>query len=293
VSCLDYPQLFPVTVPPATRLTDLRAAEAALPADTFAPFTTIQWLAMDQNTETYTSCLDWPEPVSAQPPVTGPGPFLPASVPVLILGGELDTWTPPSGVPAVQAQIGGHQQFVEFANETHVVGEGDSYGCASAIIQAFVTDPAAKLGTSCAADVPSLRSVGSFASAPGVVTPAAGSGPASVRRLAAAAVDTAGDALSRWVSVDASPDAGLYGGSVTASSSGAVLTLSRDQLVPGVAVSGTVTVTGSTVTAVLTVPGLAGRIRASWPLYGGRALARITLPGGGSGTMPAPEGVPF
>jgi TAP-like protein len=72
---------------------------------------------------------------------------------VLILGGSLDTWTPPAGVPEVQAEIGGDSRFVEFANETHVVGEGDSYGCASSMIQAFVTDPAtlASLSTSCAA----------------------------------------------------------------------------------------------------------------------------------------------
>lgn len=294
VSCLDYPQLFPMSAQPAARLTDLHEAEAALPAGTFAPFTTAQWLAMNQNTETFTACLDWPVPTIAQPPVTGSKPFLPSNVPVLILGGELDTWTPPSGVPAVRAQIGGHRQFVEFANETHVVGEGDSYGCASGIIQAFVRDPAAKLDTSCAARVPSIRAVGSFAGSLAAVAPVAGTGSAvRARRLAAAAVDTAGDAVTRWESVGDSPDAGLYGGSFTASASGAVLTLVRDELVPGAAVSGTVRISGTTVRAVLTVPGLAGHIVASWPLYGGSARARVTLPGGGSGTMPAPEGVPY
>jgi hypothetical protein len=52
VSCLDYPQLFPMKPAPAKRLADLKAAEKALPAGTFAPFSTAQWLAMDQNTET-------------------------------------------------------------------------------------------------------------------------------------------------------------------------------------------------------------------------------------------------
>jgi pimeloyl-ACP methyl ester carboxylesterase len=47
VSCLDYPQLYPMTVSGPARLADLRAAEATLPARTFAPFTTAQWLAMD------------------------------------------------------------------------------------------------------------------------------------------------------------------------------------------------------------------------------------------------------
>src|ERR1039458_1543961 len=64
-------------------------------------------------------------------------------------------------------------RFVEFANETHVVGEGDSYGCASSMIQAFVTDPAtlASLSTSCAAAIPSLRAVGSYPASLSAVTP--------------------------------------------------------------------------------------------------------------------------
>jgi pimeloyl-ACP methyl ester carboxylesterase len=298
VSCLDYPQLFPVNVPPATRLADLHKAEAALPAGTFAPFSTTQWLAMNQNTETFTSCLDWPSPKIAQPPVTAKPPLLPGTVPVLILGGSLDTWTPPAGVPAVQAQIGGDQRFVEFANETHVVGEGDSYGCASSIIAAFVTDPAAldRINTSCAAAVPGVRAVGAFASGLSSVVPAGGGGAADLRRLAAAAVDTAGDAWSRYAEIGASPDAGLYCGDVTASSSGDSLRLLSDQLIPGVRVSGTVTVSGPRIAAVLTAsgPGVARtRFTASWPLYGGSAQARIMLPGGGSASMPAPEGIPY
>jgi pimeloyl-ACP methyl ester carboxylesterase len=88
VSCLDYPQPFPLVSSISARRADLKAAENALPADTFAPFTIAQWLAMDQNTETYTSCLQWPTPQVAQPPVATKPPFLPASVPVLILGGS-------------------------------------------------------------------------------------------------------------------------------------------------------------------------------------------------------------
>jgi pimeloyl-ACP methyl ester carboxylesterase len=300
VSCLDYPQLFPVNVSPAKRLADLRMAEAALPAGTFAPFSTTQWLAMNQNTETFTSCLDWPAPKIAERPIAAKPPFLPGTVPVLILGGSLDTWTPPAGVPAVQAQIGGDQRFVEFANETHVVGEGDSYGCASSIIAAFVTDPAAlaRINTSCAAAVPGVRAVGTFPSGLSSVVPAAsrGGGSADLRRLAAAAVDTAGDAWSRYAEIGASPDAGLYGGSFTASSSGSSLRLASDQLIPGVPVSGTVTVSGSRITAVLTAsgPGVARtRFTASWALYGGSARAAVTLPGGSSASMPAPEGIPF
>jgi hypothetical protein len=299
VSCLDYPQLFPMKPAPAKRLADLKAAEKALPAGTFAPFSTAQWLAMDQNTETYTSCLDWPSPTIAQPPIAAQPPFLPASVPVLILGGSLDTWTPPAGVPAVRQQIGGDSRFVEFDSETHVVGEGDPYGCASTLIQEFVADPAAiqSLDASCAGQIPTVRAVGSFPSSLTRVTPVAGQGGGTRSKLAAAAVDTAGDAIARYESVGASPDAGLYGGSVTAAASGLSFTLTADSLVPGVTVSGKVTIHGSTVSAVLSARGPGGtavsQVRATWAMYGGAARASVTLSGGAAGSMPAPEGVSF
>jgi hypothetical protein len=100
-------------------------------------------------------------------------------------------------------------RFVEFANETHVVGEGDSYGCASSMIQAFVTDPAtlASLSTSCAAAIPSLRAVGSYPASLSAVTPVtltSGRASAIMLKLAAAA----GDAVARYSSVGSSPDAG-------------------------------------------------------------------------------------
>jgi pimeloyl-ACP methyl ester carboxylesterase len=304
VSCLDYPQLFPLSASEPARLADLQAAEATLPASTFAPFTTAQWLAMDQNTENYTACLNWPAPTIAQAPITSAPPFLPSHMPVLILGGSLDTWTPPAGVPEVQSEIGGDNRFVEFANETHVVGEGDSYGCASSIIQAFVTDPAAlqSLNVSCAAAIPSIRAVGTYPNDLSSVSPAtltSGHAGATTLRLAAAAVQAAGDAVARYESVGASPDAGLYGGTVTASASGDQLKLSDDELVPNVKVSGTVTIGATTVTADLTARAAAGTvttINGSWPLYGGSATATVTFSAGtsaGSAMTPAPEGVPY
>jgi pimeloyl-ACP methyl ester carboxylesterase len=307
VSCLDYPQLFPMTASPSSRLADLRANEATLPASTFAPFTTAQWLAMDQNTENLTACLDWPRPTAFQPPVPQSPPFLPRHLPVLILGGSLDTWTPPAGVPEVQAEIGGHSRFVELANETHVVGEGDSYGCAAKIIQGFVTDPGAlaRLNVSCAAAVPTVRAVGTFAGSLGAVAPVtvnSGHPSAATRRLAAAAVLTAGDAWTRYESITGNHDTGLYGGGVTAQH-GDQLTLAGDELVPGVKISGTLTVSGSgehsTISVVLhaSAAGLSPvRVTGSWPVYGGSARAAVAF-GTGSGTAtgsaPAPEGVPY
>jgi hypothetical protein len=307
VSCSDYPQLYPMRASAARRLADLRASEATLPASTFAPFTTAEWLAMDQNTENYTACLDWPEPTIAEPPIAKAPPFLPARMPVLILGGSLDTWTPPAGVPEVEAELGGHDRFVQFPSETHVVGEGDSYGCATSIIRAFVRAPQdlSRLDVSCAARIPSLRAVGSFAASLRAVTPlrlTAGSAGRRSRQLAAAAVDTAGDAWSRIASISGTHDVGLYGGTVSETSATTVK-LSGDELVPGVRVSGTVTVSGSGPTSVLTAKLTAAQsgvgsvsLRATWRLYGGSARAETVLDVGQrrvTGTMPAPEGVPY
>ncbi len=70
VACTDYPQLFDRTASPAVRRQQLAASIAALPADTFAPFTTAEWIQMNQFTEAYTACLDWPAPTHpADPPV--------------------------------------------------------------------------------------------------------------------------------------------------------------------------------------------------------------------------------
>jgi hypothetical protein len=147
-----------------------------------------------------------------------------------------------------------------------------------------------------------VRAVGSFPSSLTSVPPVSGIAGTTQARLAAAAVDTAGDALARYASVGASPDAGLYGGSVTAAASGLSFTLSSDSLVPGVSVSGKVTIHGSTVSAVLLARGAGGvvvsLVKATWPLYGGAATASVTvlsgtLPSGATGSMPAPEGVSF
>lgn len=111
---------------------------------------------------------------------------------------------------------------------------------------------------------------------------------------AAAAVATAGDAVARVQGIGAVPDVGLYGGTVVPARAGTRLTLAGDQLVPGVAVSGTVDVGPATVTAVLTVAGTGlppTSLSASWPAGSGVATATVTGISGGvavAGTCPAP-----
>jgi len=299
VSCLDYPQLFSLDASTPGRVSQLATAAAALPPSTFAPFSTDEWLLQDQNTEAYTACLDWPAPTTAVPPTTGSLPLLPARVPVLVLGGEFDTWTPPVDVPGILGQLGGHSRFVELANATHVVGEGDQ-ACASTLIQAFVRSPARldALDASCAAAVPPIRAVGRFDRSLDSVVPVApgpandASGPAL--QAAAAAVATAGDAVARVQAIGDVPDVGLHGGSVVPGRGGTRLMLTGDQLVPGVVVSGTIDVGPTDVVASLTVGGAgvpSTSVRVSWPTSGAGADAQVTGIGDGVtlvGSCPAP-----
>ena len=305
VSCLDYPQLFDMGASAQRRLSELGESEAGLPAGTFSPFTTSEWLSQDQNTEAYSACLQWPSPTVAEPPVTGPAPLLPASMPVLILGGELDTWTPPVDAPKVLALLGGHARFIELANATHVVGEGDTV-CGSSLIQRFVGSPKGidTLDASCAPLVPVIHAVGVYPPALAAqppIQPAAGStAPVADLRLAAAAVSTAGDALARYRAIEASSDSGLHGGSVTAVNGGSLLTLAGDELVPGVRVSGTVTLTpspiavnGDIAAAALTVSAAGlpkAAFTATWTTAGAAAAEIAGTVGAQAvqGSMPAP-----
>jgi len=305
-SCLDYPQLFAMNASPTVRAQELAGAQALLPAATFSPFSTAEWLAQDENTEAYTACLDWPTPTIAQPPTTGALPLFPSSLPVLVLGGELDTWTPAAGVPKVLSEIGGYARFVELANSTHVVGEGDT-ACGSTLVQELVVDPGAldSLDASCAPEVSPIHTVGVYAtrlSEEPPLTPAPDStAPSADLQLAAAAVSTAGDAIARYEAIEAKQDDGLNGGSVTASRNGALLSLRRDQLVPGVAVSGTLGLApdpnpqdGETVLATLTAKARGirrGSFTVMWTTSGADAQAQLVGAVGAqpvAGTMPAP-----
>jgi pimeloyl-ACP methyl ester carboxylesterase len=307
VACTDYPQLFDMDASPAVRVGELTAAEAALPASTFAPFNTSEWISQNENTEAFSVCLGWPSPdATAETPITSALERLPATLPVLVLGGELDAWTPPVDAPKVLAQIGGKAQFVELANSTHVVGEG-STECGSQLVQRFVAQPKTfgAPDAACAAAVPPIHTVGSYPAQLGEQAPLQQSlgGGASTEQLqlAAAAVATAGDAIVRYEAIEAKRDHGLAGGTVAATHEGAELTLKRDELILGVAVSGTVALApstiasdGQTVVATLSVktPGMqSASLKASWTTAGAEAQAQVLGTIGKqpvAGTMPAP-----
>ncbi len=49
---------------------------------------------MDQYTEAYSACLNWPTPAHLIPPITRHPPLVPPRLPVLILSGTFDSLTP-------------------------------------------------------------------------------------------------------------------------------------------------------------------------------------------------------
>jgi pimeloyl-ACP methyl ester carboxylesterase len=161
VACLDYPQLFSMRASPSRRRSQLTARIRAFPTRGLAPFTAREWLSQDQYTEATTGCLDWPATKIVTPPVGPRGLRLPQHMPVLILGGEFDTWTPHAGLAKVRRQLGGHERTVIMANSTHVVAV-ESSGCAVSILRSFIRRPARldAIDTSCAARVPAIKSVG-------------------------------------------------------------------------------------------------------------------------------------
>jgi pimeloyl-ACP methyl ester carboxylesterase len=305
-ACVDYPQLFDMSKPSAQRMSELAAAETALPQSTFAPFTPAEWISQNENTEAFSVCIGWPSPVVGQKPIDKEPPLLPSSTPVLVLGGELDTWTPPVDVPKVLAAVGGHARFVLLANSTHVVGEGDTE-CGAAIVRRFVANPGGieTMDASCAPAVPPVHSVGVYAAQLSGVTPltaSPGSGAsAQDLQLAAAAVATAGDAVTRSRAIEATEDSGLAGGSVTVAHGGSQLRLRSDQLVPGVKVSGTVSLSPAPILAdgdeavahltVLSAGVPSSSFTVAWTTAGANALAEVEGEVAGrsvTGTTPAP-----
>ncbi len=314
VACTDYPQLFSTHAPVSVRARQLRRAEQALPPRTFSPFTVAQWVAQDPDTEAYTACLHWPAPGADSRPAPGaPAHRLARRVPVLILSGALDLWTPASGDAAVARQLGGSVQIVQFAEATHVVAD-DSTACGDLVVQRFVARSGGDARLGCVGRMPAIHAVGRFPtrlsdtvplSAPRARETDSASDPGgdelAARRLAAAAVATAGDAVDRFTALQLARDAGLRGGTVTAGSDGSTLHLRGDELVPGVAVSGMVRLSGdptgthgARVTARLTATSrahLAGRFTAQWSATAPGAVAVVSGTVDGtrlSGTIPAP-----
>ncbi len=251
VSCFDYPQLYSLRSSPSQRLTQLAASVAAPPSgDPFAPFTSDEWLQMSAYDEPFMACLDWPRPAHRAPPVPPSWQPLPASVPVLILGGDLDSLTPEPDVEKFGPTLGRHVRIVKLLNAVHVTSEGDTLlvgatRCARGIVRAFVRAPQSldTIDTSCAAAIPPVHTAGAYPATFTAAAPATlASGPdpgLDARRAATVAAGALADATIRrfYSGVDQGP--GLRGGSFTASGSSLIhLSLHAVRFVSDAAVSG-------------------------------------------------------
>ena len=222
VACTDYVQLFDRSAPPAVRLRQYQAAVRREPAGTFAPFSVTQWTSMDQYTEAYSACLNWPTPTHHNPPITRHPPLVPARLPVLILSGTFDSLTPRlDGATLVARQMGPSARLVTLANLTHVTEQDGNSACAMSIYRRFVLHPSGlqQLNTSCAGRVAPIHTVGSY---PRLLRDAAAASPLpgnqagrQARRAATVALASVGDEVSRWPLLSDDHDLGLRGGRIT------------------------------------------------------------------------------
>ena len=182
--CTDYPQVYDMTAPQKQRSRQFEAAADALPADSFWPFAKEDWLQSPiQDLE---QCLAWPAPTHVRELAPNGLPLVPPTLPVLMLTGDLDTFTALGGAELAQRQLGPSARLLVFPSNTHVVAQGDVIGCGSAIVREFVTDPSRLdvLDVDCLSPdrFPEIRATGSLSPPPG--RSAAASARARERSLA-------------------------------------------------------------------------------------------------------------
>ena len=288
VGCTDYVQLFSRTATPAARLRQYGEALRREPARTFAPFTLAQWTSMDQYTEAYSACLDWPVPVHLIPPVTRRPPLVPRRVPVLILSGDLDSLTPRlHGAALVARQMGPSARLVVLANLTHVTLQDANDACPASVYQRFVLDPAglAREDVACARRVTPVHSVGSYpvrlaGAVPATPQPGNTAGRPALQAVSVA-LASAGDEVSRYQDLSGGTDLGLRGGRVAFAGGQLVkITFRAVRWVTDATVSGHAwwdQATGQ-VTARLTVQprrGAVVRLTARWLAFGSPARRAV------------------
>jgi pimeloyl-ACP methyl ester carboxylesterase len=226
VGCSDYPQLFSLNAAPAVRRRQLRSSEARAPAGVFAPFTAHEWFTMSGYSETYDACLDWPRPVHRAPVVPVHDQTLPASVPLLVIGGDLDDLTPLADAERFAPDLGARVRVVDLHNTVHVTSEGDTNlslgaACARAIIRRFVIAPERlrTLDAACAARIPHVHTPGAYPrtlSRATAATVLSGGHPgAMARRAVTVAAGAFADATAVQLATGAGHGRGLRGGRFT------------------------------------------------------------------------------
>ena len=227
---------------------------------------------------------------------------LPASVPLLVVGGDLDSLTPLSDAQVFARTLGATTRVVTLANTVHVTSEGDNMllvgaACARRVIRAFVRAPAkiATLDASCAAAIPPIHTPGAYpvklaGAAPATV--AAGSDPGeSARRAVTVAAGALADATIRRYYSGVGKGPGLRGGTFTVKDGTRLrFTLRKVRFVSDATVSGTGTwrMSDGAIRGTLTVKpatGAAVRVKLSWRQRSRLAVAKV---GATTLSFPAP-----
>jgi pimeloyl-ACP methyl ester carboxylesterase len=248
VICQDYPQLYDLNSPVSVRerqyANALDRARTYRP-DLFAPFTVDEGLASQLYVTPLDTCLPWPAPSNG----IVPGKPLPPnvhfpSVPTLVLSGDLDSVTSVQDAQEVTDQFP-NAVHVIVPNLPHVVAGGDLIGCTSSIVLRF-EQQLVPGDTSCTKNVRAARTVPQFAlRAHELASLDAMAGDESTveqRRLAAAALETAGDVIAQWYATVGSYLRGLRGGTFNyvETANGYDFKLKELRWTEDVAVSGTV-----------------------------------------------------
>ncbi|MDA0183716.1 alpha/beta hydrolase [Solirubrobacter phytolaccae] len=254
VACADYPQVFGLDEPAPS---------------TFAPFTLAEWTSVSGFTQPYDVCADWPRPRRAPPAL--PDRRLPASVPVLIVGGDLDSLTPVSDAPVIAQALGANVRTVVLRNTVHVTSQGGTHlvegmRCARIVIRSFV---GGRLKDSCAAGIPRPHTAGAYPLTFADAAPAtlfSGPDPGEpARRAATVAAEAFGDVIARWLYSAGNRGPGLRGGHFTATEQDGdtAFRLINVRFVADAPVNGTGTYDPVTsgVDATLHVAGVTARVR--------------------------------
>jgi pimeloyl-ACP methyl ester carboxylesterase len=227
VTCVDYPQLFDLRASPSARRDQFGAALGMAP-DAFEPFRPGEWVQMSAYSEAYQACLDWPRPGRHLRPLPSRVKPLPASVPILVIGGDLDSLTPLADAQKLAPALGRKVRVVNLRNTVHVTTEGDTMlfdgtACGRRVVRAFLRAPQrlAQLDARCADSIPPLHTPGTYprtvADAPAAVVLTGPDPGDRARRAVTVAAGALADASIRFFYVNGESDRGpgLRGGTFT------------------------------------------------------------------------------
>jgi hypothetical protein len=269
--CLDATLPFSFDSDPATRAPLVDRAFAAIPPAAYAP-----WSPQTvKNTSYADDCMLWPRD-TRRPAPRGPLP----NVPALLLAGRLDMRTPVEDALKVKALLP-KSQLVTVPGNGHDQVDSDGTGCVAKALERFTARRT--VGQPCRDTSNLLPPIPRAPRTLAEIRPPA-SVPGDRGRALLAALRSVEDA--RFTGLEAvysgwqPRGGGLRGGSFSATDAfQGTLTLRDYSYVPGVRVSGRVTVDGPSVTGTVTVRGRYGGTlvlrgtRAASGTLGGRRVA--------------------